>query len=84
MSIEVDGEMHADAALDEKLRERMIQDSTLTGAANLLIFPSLDAANSALGLVKSVEKGLLVGPILLGAALPVHPAPPATGRSTSG
>lgn len=74
--LEVDGEMHADAALNEKLRERMIQDCALTGAANLLIFPTLDAANSALGLVKSVERGLLVGPILLGAALPVHIVPP--------
>lgn len=74
--LEVDGEMHADAALNEKLRERMIQDCALKGAANLLIFPSLDAANSALGLVKGVERGLLVGPILLGASLPVHVVPP--------
>lgn len=74
--LEVDGEMHADAALNEILRESMIQDCALTGAANLLIFPSLDAANSALGLVKSVERGLLVGPILLGAALPAHVVPP--------
>ena len=74
--LEVDGEMHADAALNESLRERMIRDCALKGSANLLIFPSLDAANSALGLVKSVEQGLLVGPILLGAALPVHIVPP--------
>ncbi len=71
-SLEVDGEMHADAALNEKLRNDMITDCALNGAANLLIFPSLDSANSALGLVKSVEHGLLVGPILLGAAMPAH------------
>ena len=70
--LEVDGEMHADTALNEKLRNDLIQDCALTGSANLLIFPSLDAANSALGLVKSIERGLLVGPILLGAALPAH------------
>lgn len=70
--LEVDGEMHADAALNENLRKQLIQDCALTGSANLLVFPSLDAANSALGLVKSVERGLLVGPILLGTALPAH------------
>ncbi|MBT5185722.1 MAG: NADP-dependent malic enzyme [Kordiimonadaceae bacterium] len=70
--LEIDGEMHADAALNEDLRNEMIDDCVLTGAANLLIFPNLDSANSALGLVKSVERGLLVGPILLGAALPAH------------
>ena len=70
--LEVDGEMHADAALNENLREGMIQDCALSGAANLLIFPNLDSANSALGLVKSVERGLLVGPIILGGALPAH------------
>ena len=71
-SLEVDGEMHAEAALNENLRRDMIQDGALNGAANLLIFPNLDSANSALGLVKSVERGLLVGPILLGAAMPAH------------
>ena len=70
--LEIDGEMHADAALNEELRNGMINDCALSGAANLLIFPNLDSANSALGLVKSVERGLLVGPILLGAALPAH------------
>ena len=70
--LEVDGEMHAEAALNESLRRDLIQDGAVNGAANLLVFPSLDAANSALGLVKSVERGLLVGPILLGAAMPAH------------
>ncbi len=70
--LEVDGEMHADAALNEALRNGMIKDCALSGAANLLIFPTLDSANIALGLVKSIERGLLVGPILLGAGLPAH------------
>ncbi|MDG1438422.1 MAG: phosphate acyltransferase, partial [Emcibacteraceae bacterium] len=70
--LEVDGEMHVDAALNEDLRRLLIQDCAISGAANLLVFPSLDAANSALGLLKSVERGLLVGPILLGAAMPAH------------
>ena len=48
----------------------------MSGAANLLIFPTLDSANSALGLVKSIERGLLVGPILLGAGLPAHVVTP--------
>lgn len=70
--LEVDGEMHAEAALNETMRNGMIEDCVLSGAANLLMFPNLDSANSALGLVKSIERGLLVGPILLGAALPAH------------
>ena len=74
--LEVDGEMHADAALNESLRDGMIRDCALSGAANLLIFPTLDSANSALGLVKSIERGLLVGPILLGAGLPAHVVTP--------
>ena len=74
--LEVDGEMHADAALNESLRNGMIRDCALSGAANLLIFPTLDSANSALGLVKSIERGLLVGPILLGAGLPAHVVTP--------
>jgi len=74
--LEVDGEMHADAALNEVLRDGMIKDCALSGAANLLIFPTLDSANIALGLVKSIERGLLVGPILLGAGLPAHVVTP--------
>lgn len=70
--LEVDGEMHAAAALNETLRNEMINDCALSGSANLLIFPNLDSANIALGLVKSVERGLLVGPILLGTAMPAH------------
>jgi len=72
-SLEVDGEMHADAALDESTRQRLFPDSVLKGSANLLIMPNLDAANIAFNLLKTVASGgITVGPILLGAAKPVH------------
>ncbi|KLN59683.1 malic enzyme [Kiloniella spongiae] len=79
--LEVDGEMHADAALDTELRDRVFPNSNLTGPANLLIFPNLDAANIAFNLMKTVEDGLPVGPILVGAAQPAHILTPSvTGR----
>ena len=70
--LEADGEMHGDSAISEILRQRVMPNSTLTGEANLLVFPSLDAANITLGVVKTMTDGLHVGPILLGAALPAH------------
>ena len=70
--LEVDGEMHGDSAISEALRRRVMPDSTLTGEANLLVFPDLDAANIALGVVKTMTEALHVGPILLGTALPAH------------
>lgn len=70
--MQVDGEMHADAALRESVRQEMVSDCRLTGAANLFIFPNLDAANICIEMLRSVDNGLLVGPILLGAAQPVH------------
>ncbi|MCP3056421.1 NADP-dependent malic enzyme [Aurantimonas marianensis] len=69
---EVDGEMHGDAALSEATRQRIMPDSILKGEANLLIFPSLDAANITLNVVKTMTDSLHVGPILLGAASPAH------------
>ena len=71
-SLEVDGEMQGGSALSETLRKRAMPDSMLTGEANLLVFPNLDAANISLGLVRTMMDALHVGPILLGAALPVH------------
>ncbi|MEM9999273.1 MAG: NADP-dependent malic enzyme [Pseudomonadota bacterium] len=68
----VDGEMHADSALDEKLRERVFPHSILEGEANLLVLPNLDAANIAVNAVKSMTDALHVGPILLGTARPAH------------
>lgn len=70
--LELDGEMHANAALEQPLRDEMVADGALNGSANLLIFPNLDAANISLDLVRSLDNGLIVGPILLGAAMPVH------------
>ena len=70
--LEVDGEMHADAALSEALRGRLVSGSPLTGSANLLVMPSLDAANIALTLLQAATDGLLVGPLLLGASQPLH------------
>ncbi|HEU0161094.1 MAG TPA: NADP-dependent malic enzyme [Rhizomicrobium sp.] len=69
---EIDGEMHADAALSEALRARQVSNSPLTGSANLLVMPSLDAANIALTLLSAATEGLLVGPLLLGVSKPVH------------
>ncbi len=69
---EVDGEMHADAALVPAIRDRAVADSTLTDAANLLVMPSLDAANIAFNLLKAAGEGLQVGPMLLGMARPIH------------
>jgi malate dehydrogenase (oxaloacetate-decarboxylating)(NADP+) len=72
-TLEVEGEMHGDAALDEEIRLRLYPDSTLKGEANLLIMPTLDAANIAFNLLKVTSgEGITVGPILLGAAKPVH------------
>ena len=70
--LEIDGEMHADAALSEAIRGRAVLDSPLTGTANLLIMPSLDAANIAFNLVKAAGEGLTIGPLLLGLSRPIH------------
>jgi malate dehydrogenase (oxaloacetate-decarboxylating)(NADP+) len=71
-NLEVDGEMHADAALSAAVRARILPDSSLSGEANLLIFPNLDAANIAFNLVKQVTNSVAVGPILIGPAKPAH------------
>jgi malate dehydrogenase (oxaloacetate-decarboxylating)(NADP+) len=70
--LEADGEMHGDSAISEILRQRVMPDSRLTGEANLLVFPNLDAANITLGVVKTMTDALHVGPILLGTARPAH------------
>ena len=70
--LEVDGEMHADAALSQHLRDRLVADSPLKGSANLLIMPTLDAANIGLTLLSAATESLLVGPLLLGMAKPLH------------
>ena len=71
--LEVEGEMHGDAALSEEVRLKAFPNSRLKGDANLLIMPTLDAANISFNLLKVVGgAGITVGPILLGAAAPVH------------
>jgi malate dehydrogenase (oxaloacetate-decarboxylating)(NADP+) len=69
----VDGEMHGDAALSKRILDRVFPDSRLTTEANLLLMPNLDAGNIAYNLLRiAAGGGITVGPILLGAALPVH------------
>ncbi len=70
--LEIDGEMHADAALSEAIRTRMLPDSKLSGTANLLLMPGLDAANIAYNLLKAAADALPVGPLLLGMSKPLH------------
>jgi malate dehydrogenase (oxaloacetate-decarboxylating)(NADP+) len=71
--LEVEGEMHGDAALEEAIRNQVFPNSRLKGSANLLIMPTLDAANIAFNLLKVTSgSGVTVGPILLGANKPVH------------
>ncbi|MFN7902245.1 MAG: NADP-dependent malic enzyme [Holosporales bacterium] len=70
--LEVEGEMHPDAAISEALRKRQFPNSRLQGEANLLIMPTLDAANIGFNLLKELGDGLSIGPILLGAAMPAH------------
>jgi malate dehydrogenase (oxaloacetate-decarboxylating)(NADP+) len=71
--LEVEGEMHGDAALSEAVRSQVFPNSRLKGEANLLVMPTLDAANIAFNLLKQAAgDGVTIGPILLGAAAPVH------------
>jgi len=70
--LEVDGEMHGDAALIESLRDRAVPDSRLSGTANLLVMPGLDAANIGVTLLKAAADGLAIGPLLLGMSRPVN------------
>lgn len=72
-NLEVDGEMHGDVALDSNLRRNVLPESTLQGDANLLVLPNIDAANISYNLLKvAAGNNIAIGPILLGAAKPVH------------
>ena len=68
----IEGEMHADAALDEFTRQRIFPNATYQGGANLLVMPNLDAANIAYNMIKVVGDGTPVGPMLMGMARPAH------------
>ena len=70
--LEVDGEMHGDAAVSEDIRDQIFPNSRLRGSANLLVMPTIDAANIAFNLLKTLGDGLSVGPMLLGVARPAH------------
>jgi len=70
--LEVEGEMHADAALSVEIRERLYPNSKLKGIANLLIMPNADAANISVSLLKMLGGGVTVGPVLMGMAKSAH------------
>lgn len=81
VDFDFDGEMQGDAALNERIRLDDLPSSTLKGSANLLILPSVDAANIAFNLLKTATQSASIGPILLGANKPVHIlTPSATAR----
>ena len=72
-TLEVDGEMHGDCALDEALRLQILPSSRLKGSANLLVCPNVDAGNIAYNLLKTAAgSNVAVGPFLLGVNAPVH------------
>ena len=71
--LEVDGEMHGDVALDEDARSTLMPNSALSGEANLLVLPNIDAANISYNLLKTAAGGnIAIGPVLLGANKPMH------------
>ena len=71
--IESDGEMHGDSALDAHLLKQVMPDTRLKGDANLLVMPNIDAANISYNLLKTAAgNGIAIGPLLLGAAKPIH------------
>ncbi len=75
--VEVEGEMHADTALNVEVREKLFPNSMLTGAANVFVFPNMDAANIAFNMVRVLTGGVVLGPILMGMSRPVHILTPA-------
>ena len=70
--LEIDGEMHVLSALNPKLRKTIYSQSTLKGRANVLVMPNLDAANIAMGLIRSLTDALLIGPFINGFSKPAH------------
>jgi malate dehydrogenase (oxaloacetate-decarboxylating)(NADP+) len=70
--VEIDGEMHAFTAMNESFRKTIFEGSRLTGSANLLIMPNIDAANITLGIIRSLTDALLIGPFFTGFSEPAH------------
>ena len=80
-NLEVEGEMHMDVALMEDMRQRIFPNSRLSGRANLLVLPNLDAANATYNLARAMSDGVGIGPILMGLAKAAHVlTPSATAR----
>ncbi len=71
-NLEIDGEMHADAALSEDIRASIMPNTTLKGQANLMVMPNVDAANISYNLIKMLGEGITIGPLLLGVPKPAH------------
>jgi malate dehydrogenase (oxaloacetate-decarboxylating)(NADP+) len=76
--LEIDGEMQADTAWDEALRQRIFPNSTLAGRANLFVLPNLDAANIVYNMIKVMTGGVAIGPILMGVDKSAHILTPAS------
>jgi len=76
--LEVEGEMHADAAISEEVRKRIFPNSRLRGSANLFIMPTLDAANISFNMVRVLDEGVAIGPILMGVNYPAHVLTPSS------
>jgi malate dehydrogenase (oxaloacetate-decarboxylating)(NADP+) len=70
--LEVEGEMQADAAMVEEIRDRLFPNSTLKGRANVFVFPNLDSANISFNMTRAMTEGVVLGPILMGVAKPAH------------
>ena len=77
-NLEIDGEMQADTALVDAVRQRIMPNSNLSGPANLFIMPCANAGNIAFNIAKSFQDGISIGPLLLGAARPAHIITPGT------
>ena len=75
--VEIEGEMHADTAINPDVRERLFPNSRLTGSANLFVCPNLDAANIAFNMTRVMTDGVVIGPILMGPSKPAHVLTPA-------
>ncbi len=75
--VEVEGEMHADTAMNAAVREQLFPNSRLTGSANVFVCPNLDSANIAFNMTRVMTDGVVLGPILMGPSKPVHVLTPA-------
>jgi malate dehydrogenase (oxaloacetate-decarboxylating)(NADP+) len=75
--VEIEGEMHADTALNAEVRERLFPNSRLSGSANVFVCPNMDSANIAFNMTRVMTDGVVLGPILMGFSKPAHVLTPA-------